>query len=67
VLHPSSLQRNPHTPHSSGFARLEFEAFYEAIEYRLFTRPLIFDINYHSKKHLSMINSETLEKIFLLF
>ena len=29
---PSSLQRTVSTPHSSGFARLEFGAFYIAIE-----------------------------------
>jgi hypothetical protein len=38
ALHPSSLQRTVSTPHSSGFARLEFGAFYFAIELRLFTR-----------------------------
>jgi len=32
ALHPSSLQRTVSTPHSSGFARLEFGAFYFAIE-----------------------------------
>jgi hypothetical protein len=30
---PSSLQRTVSTPHSSGFARLEFGAFYFAIEF----------------------------------
>ena len=38
ALHPSSLQRTARTPHSSGFARLEFGAFYFAFEFRLFTR-----------------------------
>jgi hypothetical protein len=33
ALHPSSLQRTVSTPHSSRFARLEFEAFYFAIEF----------------------------------
>jgi hypothetical protein len=33
ILHPSSLQRTVSTPHSSGFARLEFGAFYFAIEF----------------------------------
>jgi hypothetical protein len=33
ALHPSSLQRTVSTPHSSGFARLEFGAFYFAIEF----------------------------------
>jgi len=31
ALHPSSLQRTTSTPHSSGFARLEFGAFYFAV------------------------------------
>jgi len=31
ALHPSSLQRTVSTPHSSGFARLEFGAFSFAI------------------------------------
>jgi hypothetical protein len=33
ALHPSSLQRTVSTLHSSGFARLEFGAFYFAIEF----------------------------------
>jgi len=31
ALHPSSLRRTISTPHSSGFARLEFGAFYFAV------------------------------------
>ena len=31
ALHPSSLQRTISTPHSSGFERLEFEAFCFAV------------------------------------
>jgi len=52
ALHPSSLQRTVSTPHSSGFARLEFGAFYFAIELRLFTRSSGFDreINQTSRK-----------------
>jgi hypothetical protein len=33
LMAPSSLQRTVSTPHSSGFARLEFGAFYFAIEF----------------------------------
>jgi len=36
------LQRTINTPHSSGFARLEFGAFYFAVEFRLFTKPSSF-------------------------
>jgi hypothetical protein len=42
ALHPSSLRRTNRTPHSSGLARLEFEAFYFAAQFGLFTGPSTF-------------------------
>ena len=52
ALHPSSLRRIVTKPHSSGFARLEFETFYFVARFLTFYWTIKLKINLVRKKFL---------------